>query len=358
MSYQRGVIFVGNRYLAGAEDWGKTSTSWAEPLTVKAMMKVSLKVYKAMPVWYHLLSVSALFASMIPWMAGWYQPGEWIGFPVYLWGYFFLGTHFWFPEEMKRYHGAEHKVFSSDELISVRNIKIINDAEITNRYCSTNVIVLYFIQLPIILMAILLLTSAPFFHQLEWSTYLNLLLLPFSLKWLNRSVRGRRLRNGILTLSYAAQRHVTTLEPNEKHLKTAVKAYRRVLLKESPGRLKQERPFGKPKKRNKKEESKMAIADITIVPLGSGSTSVSEVVASVHQLLKDTELPIQYELTPMSTIIEGKPEDLYDIIRQVHEVPFKHGHQRIALNIRIDDRRDKESGMALKLKAVNERLNE
>lgn len=358
MSYQRGVIFAGDRFLAGAENWGDRSTSWVEPLTAKAMMKVSLKVYRAMPFWYHVFSAITLIISMIPWMAGWYEPSEWFGVPFYLWLYFFLGTHFWFPEEMKRYHGAEHKVFSSDELISVRNIKKIKNSAITNRYCSTNVIVLFFIQLPINLMAVLFLTNAPFFHQLEWATYISLALLPLSLKWLNGNVPGRRLRNEILALSFAAQRHVTTLEPEEKHLKTAVKAYRRVLLKEFPGKLNAEKSYKKRNKKIRKEELKMAIADITIVPLGTKTTSVSEVVAEVHQLLKNTDLPIKYELTSMSTIIEGEPDDLYNIIRQVHEVPFLKGHQRIALNIRIDDRRDKESGMAMKLKAVNERLNE
>lgn len=358
MSYQRGVIFVGNRYLSGAEFQENISTSWAEPITVKAMLNVSLRVYKAMPAWFQILFVLTFFLSLIPWWAGWYHPIEWYGIPFYLWFYFFLGTHFWFPKEMKKYHGAEHKVFSSNELISVRNIKKIKGAPITNRNCSTNVIVMYFLQLPIILILMVSLTTAPVFHQLEWATYISLLMLPFTVKWLNRGKWGQSMRNWIVSLSYVTQRYVTTLEPDDQHLKVAVKAYRRVLLKEAPGRLKRQKTGNGQGKEIKKEAFNMAIADITITPLGSGSTSVSEVVAGVHQLLKDTDLPIQYELTPMSTIIEGKPEDLYLIIQKIHEVPFQMGHQRIALNVRMDDRRDKESGMALKLKSVEDRLSE
>ncbi|MCR6110459.1 MTH1187 family thiamine-binding protein [Bacillus sp. A301a_S52] len=100
----------------------------------------------------------------------------------------------------------------------------------------------------------------------------------------------------------------------------------------------------------------MAIADVTIMPLGAGTTSVSDVVAEVHRLLKRSELPINYQLTPMSTILEGEVDDLYAILKQIQEVPFSLGHKRIAMNIRIDDRRDKMSSMKSKVAMVNKKL--
>ncbi|MCD8508743.1 MAG: MTH1187 family thiamine-binding protein [Bacillus sp. (in: Bacteria)] len=101
----------------------------------------------------------------------------------------------------------------------------------------------------------------------------------------------------------------------------------------------------------------MAIADITIIPIGTNSTSVSDVVAEIHLILKQTNKPITYELTPMSTLIEGELPVLLEVIKEIHEVPFKLGHQRVATNIRIDDRRDKPSSMSGKLQAVQGKLN-
>ncbi|GAA3319777.1 hypothetical protein GCM10020331_028070 [Ectobacillus funiculus] len=50
----------------------------------------------------------------------------------------------------------------------------------------------------------------------------------------------------------------------------------------------------------------------------------------------------------MNTIIEGELPVLFDVIQQMHEVPFTKGIGRVATNIRIDDRRDKESSMEKK----------
>ncbi|ADH99806.1 MTH1187 family thiamine-binding protein [Salisediminibacterium selenitireducens] len=354
MSYQHGVIFVGERYMGGAEIVNNRSISWVEPVTAKAMFRVSVRVFKSMPLWFKWAAFISFLISLLPWMTGLYSWEQYYGVPFYLWVYFFLGTHFWFPSDMKRFHGAEHKVFSTKELVSVRHIKTIAKASIINRYCSTNVIVLFFLTVPILLIPFLLISDAPFIHVFEWTTMTSLIILPVLVRWLNRGTHFDRVRQAVLTLSYFVQRAITTAEPDEVHIRTAVKAYRRVVLKENPSRLTR----GKPIKKRTKGGHQMAIADITIMPLGSQTTSVSEVVAEVHKRLKETDLPLEYTLTPMSTIIEGKPEDLYTIIREIHEVPFTLGHQRIALNVRIDDRRDKATGMAMKLSSVNQKLSE
>jgi uncharacterized protein (TIGR00106 family) len=100
----------------------------------------------------------------------------------------------------------------------------------------------------------------------------------------------------------------------------------------------------------------MAIVEVTIVPLGTGTPSVSHYVAEVHKVLEQAEEPIKYQLTSMSTIIEGDLEDLLAVIRRMHEVPFEKGAQRVSTSIRIDDRRDKISTMESKLKSVHEKL--
>jgi uncharacterized protein (TIGR00106 family) len=99
----------------------------------------------------------------------------------------------------------------------------------------------------------------------------------------------------------------------------------------------------------------MAIADVTIIPIGTETPSVSQYVAEVQKILKgyEAEGKIKFQLTPMNTLIEGELPDLFEVIQAIHESPFEKGIQRVATNIRIDDRRDKPSTMESKLKSVN-----
>ncbi|EAX47026.1 protein of unknown function DUF77 [Thermosinus carboxydivorans Nor1] len=98
----------------------------------------------------------------------------------------------------------------------------------------------------------------------------------------------------------------------------------------------------------------MAIVEVTIAPLGVG-TSISQYVAACHKVLEQAK-DLKYQLTPMATVIEGDLDRIMEVIRQMHEVPFEAGAQRVSTLIRIDDRRDKELTMAGKIKAVQEKL--
>lgn len=100
----------------------------------------------------------------------------------------------------------------------------------------------------------------------------------------------------------------------------------------------------------------MAVVEVTIVPLGTATPSVSNYVAGCHQVLKQAA-DLKYQLTPMSTIIEGNLDRILDVIRQMHETPYKAGAQRVSTTIRIDDRRDKELTMDGKVKAVMAKID-
>ncbi len=58
----------------------------------------------------------------------------------------------------------------------------------------------------------------------------------------------------------------------------------------------------------------------------------------------------------MSTCIEGDLDVILEAVRQMHEVPFENGAQRVSTSIKIDDRRDKEGTMEQKINAVKEKL--
>jgi uncharacterized protein (TIGR00106 family) len=102
----------------------------------------------------------------------------------------------------------------------------------------------------------------------------------------------------------------------------------------------------------------MAIADVTVIPIGTPTPSVSEYVAEMQKVLETYKRDgkIDFMLTPMNTIIEGELPVLFEVIQAIHEVPFSKGIQRVATNIRIDDRRDKKRRMADKIASVQEKM--
>lgn len=103
----------------------------------------------------------------------------------------------------------------------------------------------------------------------------------------------------------------------------------------------------------------MAIVDVTVIPIGTSTPSVSTYVADIQRVLKEFEEKgiIRFQLTPMNTIIEGDLPVLFEVIQAMHEVPFQKGLMRVATNIRIDDRRDITRRMEEKLEAVEKHLS-
>ena len=98
----------------------------------------------------------------------------------------------------------------------------------------------------------------------------------------------------------------------------------------------------------------MAIAEVSIVPLGTGSVSVSEYVAGAIEELQKSKL--SYQLTPMGTIIEGSLEDVLAVIHKMHETPFRRGARRVYTTIKLDDRRDRPVQMNDKVQSVQKKL--
>lgn len=98
----------------------------------------------------------------------------------------------------------------------------------------------------------------------------------------------------------------------------------------------------------------MAILELTLVPIGTGSTSVSGYVAQASKILKDSG--IKHQLNPMGTVLEGEPDELFDLVRKMQEEVFNTGAIRVYSVIKMDDRRDKEGHMEQKIKSVEDKL--
>jgi uncharacterized protein (TIGR00106 family) len=101
----------------------------------------------------------------------------------------------------------------------------------------------------------------------------------------------------------------------------------------------------------------MAILEVSIVPVGTPTASLSQYVAGAVRILQN-EPGIKYQLTPMNTIIEGELEHILALASRMHQSAFEAGVVRVVTTIRIDERRDKPLTMNGKLKAVRRRLGQ
>jgi len=99
----------------------------------------------------------------------------------------------------------------------------------------------------------------------------------------------------------------------------------------------------------------MALVELSIIPLGTPTPSVSQYVARAVKVLEG-EKDIKYELTAMGTIIEGDLERVLTLARKMHESVFDAGIMRVVTTIKIDDRRDKTSSMSSKMKSLHREL--
>ncbi|UCH50820.1 MAG: MTH1187 family thiamine-binding protein [Chloroflexota bacterium] len=93
------------------------------------------------------------------------------------------------------------------------------------------------------------------------------------------------------------------------------------------------------------------VAEVSIIPVGTSDTGLSRYIASCLEVLEGSK-DLTYRLTPMGTIIEGPLDELLEVLRKMHEVPFSKGASRVVTHLKIDDRRDKPVTMANKVESV------
>lgn len=94
----------------------------------------------------------------------------------------------------------------------------------------------------------------------------------------------------------------------------------------------------------------MALLEISVVPVGTTSASISSFVTQACQAVEARGL--EYQVTPTATVIEGDLPQLIQVAQEMHQMPFKAGAQRVITTITIDDRKDKRLDMDEAVNAV------
>lgn len=100
------------------------------------------------------------------------------------------------------------------------------------------------------------------------------------------------------------------------------------------------------------------IAEFSIVPVGTGETSVSRYVTAAINTFRDIE-GLDFEVTAMGTVLAAEDLDtIFEAVKRAHEAVMVLGAKRVASTLRFDDRRDKSRAMQDKVEAVKRQLKQ
>jgi uncharacterized protein (TIGR00106 family) len=96
------------------------------------------------------------------------------------------------------------------------------------------------------------------------------------------------------------------------------------------------------------------LAMFSIAP-HSGETHLSTYVAQMIRKVRDSGL--DYELTAMGTLVEGEPDQVFELIRECHKMVRKQA-SRVGTKIWIDDQVGQTGRLKDKVKSVLARLED
>lgn len=94
------------------------------------------------------------------------------------------------------------------------------------------------------------------------------------------------------------------------------------------------------------------IAQLSVYPVGDG-TSLGRFVRKGIAVIKESGFA--YEVGGMSTSVEVPDLDaLFDLVKKVHAAHVAEGAQRVIIDLKVDDRRDKEATIRSKKTSATE----
>jgi len=96
------------------------------------------------------------------------------------------------------------------------------------------------------------------------------------------------------------------------------------------------------------------LAEIMMVPVGTGSTSISRMVADSIKVIQQSGL--KYDVTATGTNVEGDMDTILQTVKKIDEVPFSEGADRVVLLVKIDDRRDKSISLEYEEQSASDKL--
>lgn len=100
----------------------------------------------------------------------------------------------------------------------------------------------------------------------------------------------------------------------------------------------------------------MAVAEISVEPIGTCSTGFGDIVRETVSVLKN-EPDLKYDVTAMGTIVEGDRTRILEAAGRMESACLQAGAERCLLTIRLDERVDRASSMRRMEAEVEERIS-
>jgi uncharacterized protein (TIGR00106 family) len=103
-------------------------------------------------------------------------------------------------------------------------------------------------------------------------------------------------------------------------------------------------------------EKKEMIAQLSVYPVGDG-TSLGRFVRKGISIIQQSGH--KYEVGGMSTTVEVPDLNaLFDLVKKVHAAHISEGAKRVIIDLKVDDRRDKEATIQSKKISATQSIDE
>lgn len=97
--------------------------------------------------------------------------------------------------------------------------------------------------------------------------------------------------------------------------------------------------------------AKLIVAELTVTPLGTAETGLSDYVAKAVEEVK--KAGVKYQLHPMGTVFEAPDlETAFKVTKAAHRAVIEAGAKRVLTTLRIDERLDQPRTMEERVERV------
>jgi uncharacterized protein (TIGR00106 family) len=100
----------------------------------------------------------------------------------------------------------------------------------------------------------------------------------------------------------------------------------------------------------------MPVMEISIIPVGTKGTSLSDYLVASERALKDFP-GITRQISAMGTLLEGpSTSELLRAAEKMHRMALSSGLKRVVTHIHIDERKDKKLSIKGKVESLKRKL--
>jgi uncharacterized protein (TIGR00106 family) len=98
---------------------------------------------------------------------------------------------------------------------------------------------------------------------------------------------------------------------------------------------------------------RFVVAELSVVPVGTGKTGLSDYIAAALREVK--RAGVKYQLCPACTVFESDLDTALKIAKAAHQAVIDSGAKRVITSLRMDERLDIQRTMEERVRRVAEK---